>query len=35
MKEILFKNDFNFSYIFDTFNKSKEKNLLDTIIYDD
>ena len=35
MKEILFKNDFNFSYIFDTFNTFKEKNLLDTLIYDD
>ena len=34
MKEILFKNDFNFSYIFDTFNKSKERNLFDTLIYD-
>ena len=35
MKEILFKNNFNFSYIFDTFNTFKEKKLLDTLIYDD
>ncbi len=34
MKEILFKNDFSFNFIFNTINEHKEKELLGTFIND-